>query len=261
MTEVIAIIPARSGSKGVPQKNVLPLMGHPLIAFSIAAAMLSKCIGRTIVTTDSEEIAEVARMYGADVPFLRPAELASEISTDRDFLVHALEWLGKHERVQPEYLVQLRPTTPLRDPAVIDTAVQQFRGNPEASSLRSAHIASKTPYKWFEIDERGYFKGIRPGDTRPEYYNLPRQSFPAVYDPNGYVDVVRATQILTSASVHGSKIMAFITPFCHEIDSLEDVAFLHYLAEQNGSPLLDFLKIKRQNACNARSSGQVQGCE
>ncbi len=238
---VVAIIPARGGSKGVLGKNIVPLMGHPLIAFTIAAAMQSKSITRTIVSTDSEEIAQIARKYGAEVPFLRPAEFATDTSTDREFLVHATHWFTAHEGVAPEYFVHLRPTTPLRDPALIDQAVYQIQKNPQATSLRSAHLASKTPYKWFEMDATGYFGGIRPQDTRPEYYNLPRQSFPPVYDPNGYVDVVRTSQLLASESVHGARILGFITPFCHEIDSLDDLAFMQYLAEKYGSPLLSLL--------------------
>lgn len=242
MINVIAIIPARGGSKGVPGKNILPILGHPLIAFSIVASLQSKAISRTIVTTDSEEIAEIARKYGAEVPFLRPAEFANDTSTDRDFLVHAMKWLKENEKIEPEYIVHLRPTTPLRDPRIIDEAIRLIQNTPEATSLRSAHIASKTPYKWFEMDEHGYFKGIRHNDPRPEYYNLPRQSFPSVYDPNGYVDVVLASQVLSSNSVHGPRILGFITPFCHEVDSLDDLLFQKYLAEKYGSPLLSFLE-------------------
>jgi len=239
--DVVAIIPARGGSKGVLGKNIVPFMGHPLIAFTIAAAMQSKSITRTIVSTDSEEIAQIARKYGAEVPFLRPTEFATDTSTDREFLVHAIHWFIEHEGVAPECFVHLRPTSPLRESALIDQAIELIQQNPQATSLRSAHLASKTPYKWFELDAAGYFVGIRPEDARPEYYNLPRQSFPPVYDPNGYVDVVRTAQLLTLESVHGARMLGFITPFCHEIDSLDDLDFMQYLADKYGSPLLSFL--------------------
>jgi CMP-N,N'-diacetyllegionaminic acid synthase len=240
----IAIIPARGGSKGIPGKNIAPLLGHPLIAYSIAASLASRSISRTIVSTDAEEIAEIARRYGAEVPFMRPAEFSTDMSTDRDFLMHALGWLAEHENARPDYIVHLRPTTPLREPEVIDDAVRLFRDTASATSLRSAHLASKTPYKWFEMDASGYFKGIRPDDPRPEYYNLPRQSFPPVYDPNGYVDVLRVSQLLNSPSVHGGAILGFVTPFCHELDSPEDLLLMNYLVERHGSPLLPFLNIK-----------------
>lgn len=244
----IAIIPARGGSKGIPGKNITPLLGHPLIAYSIGASLLSRSISRTIVSTDSEEIAAIARRYGAEVPFMRPAEFSTDMSTDRDFLLHALDWLAEHENARPEYIVHLRPTTPLREPAVIDDAVRLLRANPSATSLRSAHLATKTPYKWFELDESGYFRGIRSDDPRPEYYNLPRQSFPAVYDPNGYVDVLRVSQLLGSPSVHGNAMLGFVTPFCHELDSPEDLLLMNYLAERQGSPLLTLLNDKARYA-------------
>ncbi len=240
----IAIIPARGGSKGIPGKNISLLLGHPLIAYSIVASQASRSISRTMVSTDSEEIAEIARRYGAEVPFMRPAEFSTDTSTDRDFLIHALGWLAEYENARPDYIVHLRPTTPLREPEVIDEAVRLLRDTASATSLRSAHLASKTPYKWFEMDALGYFKGIRPDDPRPEYYNLPRQSFPPVYDPNGYVDVLRVSQLLSSPSVHGGAILGFVTPFCHELDSPEDLLLMNYLAERHGSPLLPLLNIR-----------------
>lgn len=248
----IAIIPARGGSKGIPGKNIAPLLGHPLIAYSIAASLESRSISRTIVSTDSEEIAEIARRYGAEVPFMRPAEFSTDESTDRDFLMHALAWLAEQENTRPDYIVHLRPTTVLREPEVIDAAVRLIRETTSATSLRSAHLASKTPYKWFEMDASGYFKGIRPDDPRPEYYNLPRQSFPPVYDPNGYVDVLKVSQLLNSPSVHGEAILGFVTPFCHELDSPEDLLFMNYLLERHGSPLLPFLN----NQASTISTGE-----
>ena len=244
MKDAVAIIPARGGSKGVPGKNIVSLSGHPLIAYSIVAAQQSQSIKRVIVSTDSPEIASIARRYGAEVPFLRPAEFATDTSTDRDFLLHALQWFAKYEDYYPEYLVQLRPTTPLRDPGVINEAVKLIRKTPEATSLRSAHLSQNTPYKWFELNSRGYFQGIRPYDIRPEYYNLPRQSFPPVYDPNGYVDVVLASQLLSSTSIHGSAILGFVTNHCHDLDSLEDLELLNYFIERHGSMLIPLLQEK-----------------
>ena len=237
----IAIIPARGGSKGIPVKNIVQLHGHPLIAYSIEAALASCGVSRTIVSTDSEEIAEISKFYGAEVPFMRPAEFASDMSTDREFLIHALGWFAEHENFRPDYIVHLRPTTPLRDSEVIDDAIRIIKKTDAATSLRSAHLASKTPYKWFEMDDLGFFKGIRPYDLRPEYYNLPRQSFPNVYDPNGYVDLLRVSQLLSSPNVHGDAILGYVTPFCHELDSPEDLLLMNYLVERYDSSLLSAL--------------------
>ena len=116
MNDIIAIIPARSGSKSLMDKNIKLLSGHPLIAYSIAAAKLSKGIDRIIVSTNSEKYADIARQYGAEVPFIRPDRYSTDTSTDRDFLIHAMKWLKENEDTLPEYWVHLRPTTPLRIP-------------------------------------------------------------------------------------------------------------------------------------------------
>ena len=114
--EILAIIPARGGSKSIPRKNIRPLAGHPLIAYSIAAGRQSRLVTRTIVSTDDEEIAAVARQYGAETPFLRPAEFAQDNTTDFPVFTHALGWLKEHEGYQPDIIVQLRPTSPIRPP-------------------------------------------------------------------------------------------------------------------------------------------------
>ncbi|PYR99017.1 MAG: cytidylyltransferase, partial [Acidobacteria bacterium] len=140
-SKVFALIPARGGSKGVPKKNIKLLGGYPLIAYSIAAAKLCPLVDRIVVSTDSEDIANISKKYGADVPFLRPAELATDSSPDRDFILHALAYFERQERNTPEYIVHLRPTTPLRDPALMAEAIECIRNNSEATSLRSAHPA------------------------------------------------------------------------------------------------------------------------
>ena len=153
--EKIAIIPARSGSKGVSGKNIYPVGGHPLIAYTIAVAVLSSRIERVIVSTDSEEIAEIARDYGAEVPFLRPLEFAQDHSSDRGYLLHAMQWLQDSEGHVPEYWVHLRPTTPLRKVEIVDQAILEIMKHPEATSLRSGHPVPQSPFKWFQKDSNG----------------------------------------------------------------------------------------------------------
>ena len=239
---IIGLIPARGGSKGVPGKNIKLLAGYPLIVYSIAAGKLCPKIDRVVVSTDSELIAELSRKHGAEVPFMRPAEFAGDRSPDRDFVMHALEWFQKNEGAVPDYLVHLRPTTPLRDPALIDEAIAAIMSNREATSLRSGHEAPESPFKWFMRDEHGYFYGFNPGDARPGYSNLPRQAFPSVYIPDGYVDVLRTSFVLNSDDIHGSRIMGYVSPMCHEVDTLEDFEFLEFQIGKKGSTLLDFLK-------------------
>ena len=238
---MVAIIPARSGSKGVPGKNINLLGGYPLIAFSIVAAKMTPGIDRVIVSTDSAEYAAIANKYGAETPFLRPEEISGDKSTDMDLFLHSLKWLSENEKTVPEFLMHLRPTTPLRDPNIMQKAIELFLTKQEASSLRSGHLAPESPFKWFLKDELGYFKGLRD-DLTPEKVNLPRQSFPAVYMPDGYVDIVRSSCILNEGSLHGNNMLVFESPYCVEVDTKDDFDYLEFQLEKEGSLLLEFMK-------------------
>jgi N-acylneuraminate cytidylyltransferase len=237
---IYGIIPARSGSKGVPGKNTKLLGGYPLIAYTIAAARMSKNISRTVVSTDSTEIASIAKKYGAEVPFLRPVELSGDKSPDIDFILHAINWFKQEENKMPDYFVHLRPTTPLRNSVIIDQAIQEIINCPESTSLRSGHPSSESPFKWFLRNDQGYFTGILP-EYSNEKINAPRQSFPTVYIPDGYVDVLKTLFITTSQQLHGNKMIGFISPFCVEVDSLEDFKFLEYEIKKNNNPVYEYL--------------------
>ena len=229
---IIAVIPARSGSKGVPDKNIKLLAGKPLIAYSIAVAKKSKLINRTIVSTDSKKYASLAKEYGAEVPFLRPAELAGDTSTDYEFVKHLLDWLKSNENCQPDYLVHLRPVVPLRDSRIIDSAIEAFINNTEATSLRSAHEMSETAYKKFEI-EGNYFKAVGSDSFELDALNEPRQKYFKTYDPNGYVDVLKTSFVLSENKIHGNRVMPLITPMSYEIDAEEDFEYLEWQINKN----------------------------
>ena len=239
---IYAVIPARGGSKGVPKKNIKPLAGYPLIAYSIIAGHLSRLIQRVIVSTDSPEIADVARQYGAETPFLRPAELAQDHSRDRDFVIHLLDWLQQHEGRAPDYLVHLRPTTPLRDPAVVDDAIRAMLADPAATSLRSAHEAPETPFKWFTKNDQGYFQTFAAADAPPGFANWPRQMLPKVFIPYGYVDVLKTAYVLGAEEIHGPRIVGYITPACAEVDTPDDFDYLEFQVDRTSCPVLDYLK-------------------
>lgn len=218
---IYAVIPARGGSKSVPKKNIRSFRGHPLIAYTIAAAKLSRRIHRVIVSTDSEEIAAIARAYGAETPFLRPAEFARDHSPDSEVIKHALGWLAKNEECLPTYLAHLRPTTPIRDPAQIDSAIALIQADPAATSLRSAHLCAHPPYKWFAKSEDGYMRPLFPGMTNDQA-NEPRQGFPAAFVPNGYVDVLKSGFVLESGLLHGEKMIGYLTEEIPDIDTESD---------------------------------------
>lgn len=237
----VALIPARGGSKGVPRKNIKLLKGYPLIAYTIAACHMSKKIGRIIVTTEDEEIADIAKRYGAEVPFLRPKQCATDFSTDYEFVNHALRWFMENEGEVPEYLVHMRPTTPLREPEIIDRALIQMENAPDYTSLRSAHKASESPYKWFVKLENGTFRSIAENIDN-EMANSGRGAFPTVYIPDGYVDVLKSDFILKNGLLHGDMLMAFESPFCVEVDTPEEFEMLEYQIEKHGSLLYEFLE-------------------
>ncbi len=217
---IIAIIPARSGSKSVPHKNIRKLAGKPMLAYSIEHAKKSRYINRIILSTDSMEYAKIGAEYGAEVPFLRPAEYASDTALDIDVFYHCLTYLKEKEEVVPDIVVQLRPTYPVRDPGDIDHMIELLLQNPEADSIRSIAPAKEIPYKMWHRDEQGVLSPIMK--DIPECYNMPRQSLPKVYYQNACIDVVRGRVILEQRSMTGSCILGFEMKKNYDIDTEEE---------------------------------------
>jgi N-acylneuraminate cytidylyltransferase len=223
MAEVLALIPARSGSKSIPRKNILPFAGHPLIAYSIAAGLAAESVTRVIVSTDDEEIAAISRRYGAGTPFLRPAEFAQDHTPDLPVFQHALDWLSDFEGYQPDIVVQLRPTSPLRRVVHINEAVYRLIEHPEADSVRSICVPFQNPYKMWRIDPDGYMRPLLQTQFR-EPYNLPRQALPEVYWQTGYVDAAWTDTILDKNSMTGDRILPLVIDPSEwiDIDSPDD---------------------------------------
>ena len=232
MTSIVAIIPARSGSKGVQHKNIKLLGEHPLIEWSISASRAANSINRIIVSTDSQEYANLSREMGAEVPFLRPVEIAGDRSTDYDFIKHALDWFAQNGG-EPEYIVHIRPTTPFRDPALIDQAVSDFVNNPQATALRSVHPMSESAYKTFEITPSRQLKQVASNSTELDAANNARQQFPATYTGNGYVDVLATAFIRKTRLLHGNHVLPFITPVVNEVDTEDDFSLLEMELEKH----------------------------
>ena len=227
MTDVLAIIPARGGSKGIPRKNIRDFAGYPLIAYSIAAGLQAKSVTRVIVSTDDEEIAEVARQWGADTPFLRPAEYAQDNSTDLPLFQHALKWLAEREDYRPEVVVQLRPTSPLRPHDCVDRAVSTLLAHPDADSVRGVVPAGQNPHKmWRLTGQDAPMKNLLDVPGLDEPYNAPRQSLPAIYWQTGHIDAVRVETILNKGSMSGKRIYPLVIDarYTVDIDNLADWA-------------------------------------
>ena len=232
MSNTIALIPARSGSKGIPNKNIKMLGRYPLVAWSIMAASKSKFIDRVIVSTDSEDYASLAKKHGAEVPFIRPKNISGDVATDYDFILHALDWLKINDK-EPEYIVHIRPTTPFRDSTLIDSAISLFHEDKRATSLRSAHKMSESAYKTFEISSDGRFKILGEQNTSLDSANIGRQQLPSTYQPNGYVDVLSRTFIRNNNLIHGDWVIPFITPLVLEVDTEDDFEHLEYQLVQS----------------------------
>ncbi len=217
--EVLAIIPARGGSKGIPRKNIRLFAGHPLIAWSIAAARQARSVTRLIVSTDDAAIAAVARQYGAEVPFLRPAELAQDQTPDWPVFEHALRWLAEQEGYRPEIVVQLRPTSPIRPPWCVDEAVRILLEHEEADCVRGVVPAGQNPFKMWRIDpQSGRMSPLLtlPGIEEP--YNAPRQILPPVFWQTGHIDAIRARTILEKHSMTGDVIYPLLLDARYTVD-------------------------------------------
>ena len=223
MKKINALIPARGGSKGVPRKNIKLLRGMPLIYYSIKSCLESNYIDRVIVSTEDEEIAQIAEKYGAEVPFLRPSKFAQDNSIDYVVLRHFFS------EIISEEVAFIRPTTPMRDPETLDDAIETYYNNIRllnATGLRSMHELPESPYKYFKINPEGFcvgffedFEGIR------NYTNLPRQTFPTAYHPNGYIDIIKKSTV-DNGSTYGEKIFPYITKTVIEIDTQEQFDLL-----------------------------------
>lgn len=226
MTEklnILALIPARSGSKSIPDKNIKLFRGKPLISYSIEQAFKSLLINRVIVSTDSEQYAIIAKHYGAEVPFLRPPEISADTSTDLDFFLHALEWLFNNERYIPDICVQLRPTHPIRNTGDIDNMISMLIDDPEADSVRSVvENANIIPFKMWFMTDGLCLKPVTEIKGIDEAYNMPRQMLPKTYFQNASVDVIRASCILNKRSLSGSKILGYVMKEQFDIDYEED---------------------------------------
>ena len=216
-SRVLGLIPARGGSKSLPRKNVRLLAGRPLIVHSIEAARASRTIDRVVVSTDDEEIAETARRHGAEVPFLRPVRLAEDDTPDLPVFRHALEWFDEHEGWQPELIVQLRPTSPLRRPEDIDRAVEMLDDRPKADSVRSVAEPLENPYKMWSVTADQWLAPILTSDLR-EAFNLPRQLLPAVFWQTGAIDATRRRTIMDLRSMTGEHIAPLIVDTLGAVD-------------------------------------------
>lgn len=210
---MLAVIPARAGSKGVVGKNLRPLAGRPLIAHTIEAALAAPSVARVIVSTDGEDIADVAMKYGAEVPFLRPAALARDDTPGVMPLLHAVEWLEQHEQYRPELVILLQPTSPLRTADDIEAAVQMMEAS-RPPAVVSVEPTKKHPEWMVRLDDDGamhWLMGEGATATR-------RQDLRAAYALNGALYLLQRAELLAQKTVLPKGTLGYVMPAERSID-------------------------------------------
>lgn len=220
--QILALIPARSGSKALKDKNIQPVAGKPMMVHSVDQAKKSGLIQRVIVSTDSEKYAEIARRAGAEVPFLRPSAISGDASTDLEAFVHALNWLQQHEGKMPDICVHLRPTAPYRSVEDIDAMITMLIERPELDSVRSVAKAPATPFKMWFLEKNDLLKPVVQSSLR-DPWNMPRQDLPEAYLQNACIDVVRSSVILQKHSMTGETIAGYVMTDDFDIDTKGDL--------------------------------------
>ena len=234
MDKIVALIPARGGSKGIPEKNLRLLNGRTLVEWSIIHALESELIERVFVSTDSQKIRDVALKAGAEVPFLRPDALSGDQVLDFPVFIHLKDWLEYHENSKPEIFVQLRPTTPFRKAGWIDEAVKLLRDNDQADSVRSVSKVVQHPYRMFEIASSGFLNPIMSHkDPNPSL--LRRQDLPPTYFYNCVIDVTRRRTLIDQSSMTGKKMLPWIMPseLAIDIDTPYDLDYADWFMKRN----------------------------
>ena len=225
--KVIAIIPARSGSKSIRNKNIMKFLNKPLIAWSIEQSLKSKLIDEVYLSTDSKKYANIARIYGLKNIIMRPKNISSDTSPDIEFILHAI----KQIKNDYEFIAHLRPTTPLRDIKMIDKIIAYFKKNHKKySSLRTVHEEPETSYKSFEIKKK-QLKPLKNLKLNIDQLNSPRQVLNNTYSANGVLDLYKKIHVIKKKKLFGNKVLSYITPYTPELDTKEQINLLKIYAK------------------------------
>ena len=235
---IVGLIPARAGSKRVPDKNIKSLAGHPVMAYTIAAAVESKVFSDVIVSTDSEQYADIARYYGAEVPFLRPFKFAGDVSPDIEWLAYTLGELEKSSR-QYDCFSILRPTSPFRLPETIRRAWKAFLAQEGVDSLRAVERCRQHPGKMWVIRGNRMLPLLPLGPPEQPWHSSQYQSLPEVYVQNASLEIAWTRVALQERTIAGSVIVPFFTKEYEgfDINSSRDWIQAEQLVENGNAPL------------------------
>lgn len=208
--DAVGLIPARAGSKRVPGKNVRELGGHPLLAYTVAAALESGVFKSIIVSTESEEIAEIARYYGAEVPFLRPIDFSGDQSPDIRWVEHALRFLADQDRPHDCFSI-LRPTSPFRTGSTIRRAWSEFTSDPGADSLRAVELCRQHPGKMWIVRGQRMLPLMPLTPEAEPWHSTPYQALPRVYVQNASLEIAHCSVVLRQGTIAGVSVRPFLT--------------------------------------------------
>lgn len=222
---VLAIILARGGSKRVPGKNIRPVFGKPLIVWSIEAAKKSKYIDRIIVSTDDNKIAQVAKKFGAEAPFIRPPELSSDTATSVSAILHTLNWIKERENKKYDLFILLQPTSPLRTSQQLDESLENIAGNNKAYTLVSVTKVNQTPFWMKTINKQGFIEDFL--EDKRSGASTRSQDLPTIYIPNGAIYIAKINIFLKSNQLYTKKTIPFIMDriYSADIDEEADIEF------------------------------------
>jgi len=207
---IVALIPARAGSKRVPDKNIRPLAGHPLIAYTISAALQSEVFSAVLVSTDSQLYADIAKHYGAEVPYLRPTELAGDLSPDIEWVEHTLNRLRQDGREYDCFSI-LRPTSPFRLPETIQRAWRAFQEEEGVDSLRAVEKCKQHPGKMWIVRGTRMMPLLPLGPPEQPWYSSQYQSLPEVYVQNASLEIAWSRVVFEKRTIAGNVLIPFFT--------------------------------------------------
>jgi CMP-N,N'-diacetyllegionaminic acid synthase len=219
-----SIIPCRSGSKGILNKNIKIYKNKPLISHSIELSLKCNYINKTIISTDSKEYGEIGEKYGGLLLYIRPIEISLDLSTDYEFINYHINWLKENNEEIPDYIIQLRPTYPNRKIEILNKCIELMINNKEYDSLRTVVKIDKSPYKMYNIENNKLIPLFTKYKDFNEPYNLPRQELPECYLHNGYIDIIKTSTIINKKSITGDLIYPYIMDSVetYDIDTHED---------------------------------------
>lgn len=234
--KIYAFIPARSGSKGVKNKNIKKINKIPLINYSINFAVRSNLFDKIIVSTDSKKIYNISKKAGAETPFLRPKKYSKDNSTDYDVFNHFIKWSIKNNQTIPDFICHLRPTTPVRSITTLIKTLNIMKKNKKFSCLRTVVPSNFSPYKIWVINKKNLMEPLIKS-SKP-LHSMGRQSLRKTYKHVGYIDILRTKETILKKSITGNKIYPFI---------LSEKDIKHFVDIDNYSDFKNAKKIVSEN--------------